>query len=203
MGGYGNHVRWLLLLDSTFQSSELNFAGDANSKVNFILKNVYFNERSWHNWIEIEFRFRQQFNRLIFFTHTFDKLIINDDDTCTLIVVSPELCYSSYIKLNTLNHKASKKDFMNWTAKSNLLEEQRREYLPNFRVQKSDILFQEELDYNWYHEIVSSLHLEDNYNHAKLIHKKWYQLHKKAEKDIVRDLFELYNLEINDILSKE
>ena len=67
VGLAGNHLRWLLYLDPCFPS--LTDDHDINSKLNFIQKNIYGPERTWNQWLHIEWRYRMQLDRTLTIKH--------------------------------------------------------------------------------------------------------------------------------------
>ena len=194
IGGFGHHVRWILLLDEQFQAESLNFTGNCKDKVNIILSEIYPKDRTWHNWLKYEFKYRQQFNQLLECHHSFNTIDFEDfsKDTYTSIQVSPELCYHSYIKLHSSNNRLSYAEFINQVDEHNTKEQGLQKFLPNLTLHNGDILFQEELDYDFYINLINSLGFTNNYKYAKIIHTRWFQLHKQAEKDIIQTFTEMY-----------
>jgi len=192
-GGFGNHVRWLLLLDDRFQSSNLYFTGDQQAKVDFILANAYPYDKTWYNWITYEHDFRPAFDELIIHNHFFEKIDFTNFNNYRYIAiqVSPELCYYCHIKFKRNQYK-SKEEFLTETAKANEKDKGLKQFLPNMLVLDSDVLFQEELDKTWYNNIITQLGFDNNYKYATIIHKRWYNLHKQAENDIINYLTTLY-----------
>jgi len=232
-GGFGNHLRWLCLLDDKFKfrfiankknwnwnlekynsikdptwpefdSTDISHYPltvqqeirdilnvfnvdftDLENKIEFINKEVYAPTRSWHNWLNIEWKFREVIDQYIWFSHNdyidnFDKKII--------LNISPDLAYRSYVKLNSNLNNLSEEIFKKFGC-SNIESSSSSDLVLN-----GDILFQPTLDQKLYRQVIDYFDLDDHYDLANTIHNTWYTLHKKAERDIVLDLAKLYKV---------
>jgi len=233
IGGFGNHLRWIALLDDKFrfeieyiderlrwinQDSWENIRSpdwpeqiapykllapkiqyrlrnvfnfeiidskycNIDEKMKFIVEHVYSKKRTWQTWIHIEEKFRKQLNPLIKFSHLIPKSVKG-----LYITIDPELAYTTYIKLNSMNNQQSKDAAMHTTKQFN---DSTCSY-PE-RIIDGNLLFQPELDRNVYTKLITDFELDDNYLYANEIHKKWFKLHKKAEVDIVHFFYGIYN----------
>jgi hypothetical protein len=194
VGGFGNHVRLLLLLSDKFKFYFNNkiIANTLEEKLKVVYKAVYPPEKSWHNWIQKEWAFRESFNKSILFDH---KLIFTDDDPNTKIItllVNPELCHRCYFKFNSYLNRDSREEFLFGQQEFNKLSlelaKQDTRYLPL----QADILYNSILDKDLYYKMIDWFELEDRYNIASEIHKLWFELHCKAEREFVEYVNNIY-----------
>jgi len=177
IGGFGNHLRWLALLDSKFTSNS------PSEQVDYILSTIYFVDRTWHNWLIVEWNHRNSLNKKIYFSH---NNLITAENTIFL-KADPELAYKSYLKFNSNLNNESKNQFLRYVNNfSNVIG------TSNNTVLDSTKLFTETLDRDLYTQLITAFDLDDNYESAQIIHSRWYQLHKQAEIDIINDLTEIY-----------
>ena len=186
-GSFGNHVRLLLLLSDQFDFTSNKSYSCANTKLEFIIKQVYNQERTWNNWLWLEGQWRRELEKLVPFAHN----IRSKSQMKRVILLSdPETAYRSYIKFSSNLDVATKETFLSYC----ILYNENVATLSNNRdiVTTSSELFQEELDQDWYSSLVSKLNLTNEYEHANKLHRHWYQLHKKAERDMLADLTQLF-----------
>ena len=73
IGGCGNHIRWLCLLDQTFDISSIT----KKDKFDFILNEVYGKDRTWHNWLTYEWKWRELLNKIFYIANSLEEKIIN------------------------------------------------------------------------------------------------------------------------------
>ena len=244
VGGFGNHLRWLLLLDETYNFNTIknvfsiqiienynifrgsdwpniedfsfdnlednikkeiknNFYMDElivndllskiinlEDKIKFIKSKVYPSSRTWHNWLHTEWRYRPVLDNIIKFNHSFDN---NTFNLAICMTTTPELAYKSYLKFNSNLNNLLVSEFKDYVKKYN------EKILPNTQSKNvlllnSDLLFNEILDKNLYYSAISHFGLDDHYESANYILKIWFNLHKKAEKEIINDLKMIYEL---------
>ena len=233
IGGFGNHLRWLALLDKKFTllgrfpvewnnrmydivkgetwptkfveyeqlpqaiqdkcekekhfkyaTFELN--GSIDDRLNYMLAHPYTTDRTWHNWLETEWKYRRIISGLIDFSHNIDQVVLANHKIA--VTISPELAYRAYIKFNSAMNNIDKSHFLRMTSRFNNMD------MTDINVINGDALFAEVLDKNVYNQLIIAFNLDDNYVHACILHKRWYKLHKTAEAAIVRDMARLYNI---------
>ena len=236
-GGFGNHLRWLLLIDPKFDVLELtknykqelidryvavagqdwpnfddltvnNLPSDIHDYFNvqdlidlkkvrtttntieFIEECVYPQSRTWHNWLIIESNFRYYLDKHIKLIH---EGKFSQHDKIISVTINPELALKCYLKfnsaLNNLNHHVFKlitKTENNNAVNSQLLEPKK------ILLIDGEVLYNETLDRDLYNSVIKWFGLSDQYNIAKDIHKIWYNLHLKAEQELIRDLSKVY-----------
>ena len=187
IGGFGNHVRWLILLDKQHQfiiqvnDFRLEFRTQ-QEKYNAFVKNIYPLERTWSNWLEFEWMFRNELDKHILFTHFISNF---EDKIKTLVLTTdPGVALRSYFKFNpTLNYMPvdrfvnDAEEFRNYYKTM-----QDSEYV---RILKTEILWQPILDRSVYSKIIKWFGLDDNYELASQVHGLWYEAHKRAEKEFL------------------
>jgi len=242
IGGFANHIRWLLLLDKQYQISisyshdhydackeehwptkeylENNFLTmsfdirqeiidrlgqpfilpfrELKDKTRFIENNVYPQSRTHNNWLDFEWRYREALDPFIHVGHMFsnngnhyllgndqNEIIFDKYDKIVLATTDPTLAHSVYKKFNP--HGSSDDEFIDLV----LLQNQSAIELAStnkekFKLIDSTLLFDSKLDYNLYTDIVSFLHLDNNYESAEDIHKLWYLRQEQALNDYSR-----------------
>jgi len=184
LGGGGNHLRWLLLLNPEFSY----FRDHAPDNFTFIRDCVYPNNRNWQNWLNFEWRWRLEIDKLIAFSHL--RPLQSDTKYCAL-VTDPDLALKHYLKFNSnLNNTLID------TFKSNVeiynRQVQAQSKSPNLLIIDSAELFQPTLNRYLYTKIVTWFELKLYYTQASQIHARWWHLIKTAEKEIISDLQKLY-----------
>jgi len=234
VGGFGNHVRWLILLDPAFQfyvkvtedcyrdhqgpdwpryddykhskwndtraeirEEILSLLGDydcidTDSKLRFIQDKVYFDSRSWDNWLITEWYYRKNLDNLIQLEHLAWRLRERDLPILNL-TIDPELAYRSYLKFNSNLNITTNQDFRQYevqsVVESNTLHAQN---VPGSLTMQTDVLFRPELDRDFYHELITWAGLSDQYDAANQVHQLWYQAHRRCEHALVNDLIGMY-----------
>lgn len=197
-GGYANHVRLLCFLSnqlSAYMFPKLKLY-KLKHKINFIKSHIYFQERSWHNWLATEWKYRQQFDKSeIAVSHNLNLLNTNYKQTNKFlgVFVDSETCYKSYLKFNSNLDSTTKENFLeycnNWFDKCKILSEKHNK----LKILDCNILQNPILDKNLYDEIINWFEIDNQYDSACEIHNIWYQLHRKAEKEFVEDITKLYS----------
>lgn len=191
-GGFGNHLRLLLLLSDDYVLYYGNETVETSpQKLDFVIQRIYTPERTWHNWLNYEFRFRNFFDRYIRFTH--DVTVMHDSRTVA-ITIDPELSYRCYIKFNSQLNGNNHQGYLNKVARDNSMIEFFDRNNDHTLVLDAGRLFQPQLDTELYHDATTFLDLIPNYEAACQVHRIWYDLHKKAEREIVADLQKLYQI---------
>lgn len=200
IGGYGNHVRWLLLLDERFSitiKSENNLAGmdgqtltTATEKTEFIKQHVYSLERTWNTWLAFEWEYRSMLDDYMKFTHDGELLLRSSDffGECKLLAITcdPELTYRSYVKINPGLNGLSKEHFVLQNYKQNQLCEWAGQVLPLVDTIDSTNLFHTVLDKELYSSMLDHFNIQNHYEQAQEIHSAWYDCHMRAEADYVK-----------------
>jgi hypothetical protein len=185
MGGGGNHLRWLLLLDPQF-SYLREYASDNYS---FIINCVYPNDRTWQNWLNYEWRWRLEVENLIAFSH--GRVIQSDTRYCALRT-DPDNAFRHYLKFNTNLNTTLIDTFKQQTADYNKLINTNSDSA-NLLIVDSESMFQPTLDQDFYNKVIDWFELSDHYEQAAEIHQQWWKLVKRAEQEIIRDLQGLYS----------
>jgi hypothetical protein len=167
----------------------LNFT-TLDYKLNAYRRHIYPTTRTWHNWLAFERQWRDQLNDTIGLGHNYIDLI--DINRKTLILtIDPLLAYKSYVKFNSLCNNLSMSEFQSSIVADNTKHMAAAD--EKTLVLNADILFNEVLDRSWYQQLITWFNLADNYASACIVHKLWYNAHKRAEQEIVTDLTKLYS----------
>lgn len=237
VGGFGNHIRWLILLDKQFQFhchrpyywnykiykslrqtdwpvytefdllpldiqkqiceaipnenlTYINLIGSPEDKLQFIKNYVYTGSRSWHNWLQYEWLYRDQLDtNLVTLYHECPAQV---DDIDLLLTIDPELAYHCYLKFNSNLNVRSKKQFIADIEFHNF----QCQHLA-YKLQPIDVtsMFSPYLSQEVYECICKVLNLENNTDFAKQLHLQWYNLHKAVEKKFVSDIESIYGID--------
>lgn len=205
-GGFGNHVRWLALLDPVFQfeltplaeprfrkipdlSRHITFL-DADSKLESFYTQIYSAKRSWNNWLWMEFLYREDLDEILEFGHRKDQ--IDGVDRNLVLTINPELALQSYFKLNSnLNHCTPDifKKQVRQVVESALNNPSKR--LEN-KIMNVDCLYQPVLEREFYNDMIEWFGLSDCYNQANQVHGLWFGAHQRAEQEFVEYTNYLY-----------
>ena len=174
-GGYGNHLRWLLLLSKEFQFQTLN-----KPKIDFIETFVYSKNRTCFNWLLFEWRYRKQLDNQFMVSHTIDESILGKS---IVLTYEPELAYKAYLKFNPCLNGYDKNGFLEQVRTHN------QENLQDIFGQEklaldAKLVYNPTLDKTFYETICDFLEIEKVYDIANKIHGLWYSLHIKAEDDV-------------------
>ena len=163
-------------------------------KVSFIADNIYGKDRSWQNWIFHEFQYRIQLIDSIDLEHpgTYRSNISDQFDKIMAVTTDPNLAMYCYIKFNSNLALSPIDSFLIGAEQSNQEIIEYAKSCKNILLINSDSLFQPNLDKNLYNKIIEWFELDDNYQYANKIHNLWFNLHKKAEKEIVTYFHNLY-----------
>lgn len=221
IGGFGNHIRWLILLDPDFQfyvkcdeQSYNNLQGpswpsyndyklsnwsstnidikkeiselcrdyecvDTDSKLAFIQDQVYHHTRTWSNWLDVEWKYRNDLDSIIDFKHDYTEL--SNDQLPTLIsTIDPELAYTAYLKFNR-NINVCPANVFKLHHVSNVVKKNLSAQLKQSLVVDAGVMFTPCLDFKFYADLTEWLGLSNQYAVANFVHNLWYQAHKRAE----------------------
>lgn len=179
VGGYSNHLRWLLYL-----SKEFHLYGE--NKLNYIKLAVYHPNRTFLNWIDTEWKYRKRLNKCIMLDHNIENMIVTNDPMKIVVMVArPKHALKSYLKFNPTINGHTVKTFMRHVDDDNKSNTRFASSNASTIVIDSNILYNSVLDKELYTRIVSFLEIEDCYDKANEIHKIWYDLHMKAEKEVL------------------
>ena len=206
IGGFGNHVRWLALLDPCFQFEATPLAEprfknvldllrhikflDADSKLESFRTQIYSATRSWDNWLWIEYLYREDLDQVLVFDHRKDHI---EDVTKNLVLtVDPELALQCYFKLNSnLNHCTPEmfKEQSLWFTRNAVRNSPN--YIEN-KIMSVDCLYQSTLDRTFYNNMIEWFGLSDCYDLANQVHELWFYSHQRAEQQFVQYTNNLY-----------
>jgi hypothetical protein len=206
IGGFGNHVRWLALLDPAFQfeltplaeprfkkipdpTRHITFL-DPNSKLESFCTQIYSSKRSWNNWLWMEWLYREDLDTIFVFKHREDQ--IDEIHKNLVLTVDPELALKCYFKLNSnLNHCTPDifKEQSLWFSRNAIRN------LPNLvenKILNVDCLYQSTLDREFYNNMIEWFGLNDCYDLANQVHELWFGAHERAEQEFLEYTDHLY-----------
>ncbi len=192
VGCYGNHLRWLILLSREFV---LDFG---MSRQDFLRKQIYPDWKCGVGWLEREHMFRPKIEGFVKFNHNIEEMVVLDEPIkIVVLTMRPKYAVKAYVKFNPCLNGHSVKSFMRHVQRDNVSNLGYR----NSNVQTIDldarILYNETLDESFYSKVVDFIGVENRYEIASNIHRMWYNLHVKAEKELLTGL-----VNINKIYGK-
>jgi len=220
VGGFANHTTWLLWIHPEFKSyiqkkpfSEEEFNSVAGqdwpdiknldsvtnpefrkelediryidihpaNHVKWLLDNIYTEDRTWHNWLSIEWNFRDYlYNFKIEHTAKMEYTVL-----CT---IDYEVAYKNYLKINSSFNNCGLDEFNKEIQKFN-----DRAKNSNNLVVDNTVLFDQELNYDYYNQLTDYFNLENRYNEAQVVHDAWYKAQIRSATDFKKEVKRLYN----------
>jgi len=196
-GAFGHHVGWLLWLDDSFQNIWLanqEYQTIWSDKVEYILDYVYPLNRTWYNWISYENSWRiiekDILNNTFKCHHELEG--INETSPVLLLTCDVELVYKSYLKFgidwvaNTREDVFKRIQEYNDFAENNFIKTTENTTID------TTCLYNSVLNRDWYEKLTQFYMLDDNYDKAKIIHKRWFNLQKTAEQEFLKEVKETY-----------
>jgi hypothetical protein len=201
VGAGGNHVRWLCLLDQKFNIQSIT----EKNNFDFILNDVYNDDRTWHNWLIDEWTWRDKINDILYFSHGIDwpgpeEQSLKSWEKVLYVGSSGSNCYRHYLKFNSNLNNTDPFKFMkktdNWNDYYIKLSEkkQERDFDYDFTLFAIDFnhFYKNPLDNTFIENINNFFSIQIPFDRAQEIHSKWRFLNEKAEKDIMSDLEKIY-----------
>lgn len=203
-GGYGQHLRWLILLSEDYVDLEtincpnyffpkVYYPLRSIDRVKFLLEYVYPLDRSYDNWTTAERLTNIKLHNYMGFCHDATQLESIDGKEYNTILGSTDVdtAIRHWYKLHpfwlgNLHKKSTRQDFIN----SNIEQNQKiSDYKPTskeniFRFNSTD-LNSPVLNQNLYEDLTSFLNVKNVYYYANQLHERWYNIHKLAEQEIV------------------
>ena len=182
IGGGGNHLRWLMYFDKSFDTMHFSSDKSPTNKLTFIETQVYPKERTWHNWIEFEWKYRKRYN-FILNIEVHHDFIEYKENTKTIILSFNDYteCIKKFLVIGDRNM------FPNNTL-SEIKEVYNRysnditsnTYSPLEKIITSDAIWEDVLDKKLYYDIINFLELEDHYEYAAKAHILWKNCQNQA-----------------------
>lgn len=176
--------------DLCLEHDFLNFyqIDSLSAKNDFIFRELYTDQRSWHNWLWAERRWRVHLDYVINLEHTMPSVLNNTK--YIILTIDPNNSYKSYLKFNSNLNILPVEEFLK------LIETYNQQALAvdsgNALVIPIDNLFAETLDYNLYTNITNWLGYDNLHADASKVHRVWYNLHKKCERELVEFFTNFY-----------
>jgi hypothetical protein len=194
-GAGGNHIRWLLFLDKQMVAPWNNGPQDIPSKLNFIKNKIYPVTRTWNNWMQFEWNYRNDLNQQIQVKHDIFNGENSDEKVLYLTFNDINIPFNHYfhinLGLNCLTPAQFKTQLNVWIDKFNFIKNKINEF-DNKKFISIDVMYNnQELDYDFYKEIVDFFGFDDLYGSAKIVHD-WYRQRK------IQSAQEFYNYFVGD-----
>jgi hypothetical protein len=185
-GAGGNHLRWLLFLDPQYQDPFNNYTS-ADSKVKFILENVYTPKRTWNTWLQQEWFHRPMLNGQIDIFHECeDWKTFTDQRSLFITFNNCELPLMHYYHINLGLNSSTPEQFRAWIIYRQLTIEYiqaQTQSNSNFKFLKADCIFDPELDVDFYNQLVSAFGFDNVYEHAAQVHRAYTQCRRRSAQE--------------------
>jgi len=176
-GGGGNHLRWLLYIDKKFPNV---FDGD---KLNFIKNQVYNSNRTWHNWISYEGKFRDKLNYIIQISHVY-KHSYQKIKELYLVANNIDIPINHYYSINlSLTGNSFEKFYKNFVTETNGMKNITINDPSIQKIVSGDFLHLPILCKNTYKDIIDFYEFDNNYDTASEIHQLYYKCRIKSLQD--------------------
>ena len=180
IGGAGNHVRWLCLLDKGFDLKSITKTSASN--FDFILNTVYNEKRNNDNWLTIEFLWRENLVHLIDL-YTDVEPTQNWDNKKILYVFSPgEKCYnhvSKFKKHKKLQDKMH--DKAQWIEQVDTQNKNIKNLLPEPFILHFGKYYTEEIDQSLLDQLNDCFGIDIPFAEAQAVHNKWLKLNHRKQ----------------------
>ena len=183
VGGFGNHLRWLLLLSPEFDIQ----IKDITDKKIITQRMIYPKYRTCFNWINTEWRYREIMNKYISFTHNIeDEYDASVSNKIIAMTINPKYALKHYLKLNPLLNGHTVESFLDSISMNNNSNTE-------FRVNQEDKmlvinankLYNAVLDKELYKSAIDFFEIGNVYEQANDVHQMWYELHQQANSDVL------------------
>lgn len=178
-------MRWLLLLDEKFNFFKFQSIKD---KAHYILTRIYPLNRTYSNWLDYEWIWRDRLHKFIMFSHpdcdTNWKNNLDQFNKLNIFIESSDKFLPSqlYKKINPNFNGVSDLEFVKM-CEQRFSEVELLVNDVNGIVVDLVELFSPVLSENLYKRLTDYAQLDYNYDYANLIHQRWYVLHQTAEEE--------------------
>lgn len=187
-GAGGNHVRWLLFLDNSIHNPYTN-GQSIDHKLDFIQTEVYNKKRTWNNWLQIEWQFRNQLDDQIKIEHELYDWETNETYKNRKILflkstdIDKTIAHYFHINssLNSISFVEFREKLYTWNTELNVIANSDIKS-NNWLITEFNI-FGEQLDINIYRSIIDFFKFDDHYKEANLINRWYYEARIKSAKD--------------------
>jgi hypothetical protein len=156
---------------------------------------VYPTTRTWQNWLWYEWLFRTQLDTIIPIFHETNQLQNFNHAPYKIIIctIDPNLALKMYMKLNSNLNNLPINTFLSKIEESNNINSKFHQEQSNRSILiKVDNLFNPILDQSIYDTIVDFTNFDYLYDECQPIHNRWFNLHKKSEKEFVEYITNFY-----------
>lgn len=188
-GAGGNHIRWLMYFDKSFDKMHFSVDKSPDDKLKFIETNIYPKERTWHNWLSFEWKHRIKFNHIISIDsrhHLLDDghaLLLQDENQTKAIILSFNdytECIKRYLVIFTQQSPWSLpriKEEIYDTYNNHIKSKTNSSFQ---KIIPSDVIWEDVLDKKFYYDIIDFWGFEDHYEYAAKVHTLWVNCQKQA-----------------------
>lgn len=199
-GGGGNHLVNLLLIDKQFNPFFEEFGlenPNVKQKMDFIKNQIYPDTRTWCNWLETEWQYRNSIEKFIGLFHEYyDWETITETSRIDNIPENAKILFLRFenlqllidrywyinLGLNNRTPDRTKKIITEWQNELAILEKRN---FDQCLILPGEPLHQDILDRIFYTKICNWFGLEDLYPEASEIHGWWVYLRKKSAGEFV------------------
>lgn len=210
-GGGGNHILHLMSLDKSFDLYYRKWGVDnptIDNKLEFIKENVYPESRTWNNWLEFEWRYRKDHDKVVKIFHEFSEWTTKDANGKKYNIPNgsrilflenhdPTLLLNHYRHINLGMNNTSPEVYIKrckvWQQKLTCVK---KINLKGCLVLDGSIIHQPNLDLNFYNQVCDFFYFNKFFSEAKQIHSWWVKSRIRSAKDFYKyfhdDEFQTY-----------
>lgn len=197
-GGGGNHIRTMLSLDKTFDDCFKQLKVDTptvENKLKYLRENNYSSQKSWFNWLEVEWNDRPIFDSKLQIMHEYYNWEIRSNATTTdNIHPNSKILFLEYknidflvenywyinLGLNSCSPSTMKRKILEWQHELEFIKARNFEQC---LCLNGELLFQKQLDQNFYNQICDWFGFEKFYTEANTIHQWWQECKERSAKE--------------------
>jgi hypothetical protein len=147
-------------------------------RMEFLCNHVYGIHRTYNNWLDWEWRWRNFMNQLVPLSHR-----VRDPSLRTILIrANPQLSFHHYFKFNPALNGQTPDKFMSAVSRFNHDSIKSLECHEHYVIDSEDI-YQAELDVTLYRAVTDWLGIEPREILAQTVHRAWYQAQQQAQQD--------------------
>jgi hypothetical protein len=148
--------------------------------VQYILDNIYTQDRTWHNWLPTEWQYRKSI-------YNFEIEHTAEMHYAVLCTIDVNVAYKNYLKVNSSLATRGLEFFRKEVADFNASAIKSKNL-----VVDNTVLFSPELDIDYYKQVTEYFKLEDRYQQAQVIHDAWYRAQMRSETEFLKEVNRVY-----------
>jgi len=173
-GAGGNHIRWLMYFDKSFDTMHFSADKSPDNKLSFIQEKIYPNERTWHNWAEFEWKYRKRYNHIVNIDMQHNELPDAQNKKTIVLTFNDYMeCAKRALIFIYFNKHDNTLDEIKEYYKLYDSQIKSQNYSSFEKVITGDVIWDNVLDKKFYYDIIDFWGFEDHYEYAAKVHTLW------------------------------